>query len=146
MTSKMASKYSFQGSLFSLFFFSIRVFFRGYSQLTGQQGKRGDHLLFHFATSTDSQTFRHLFAILHVRWLQHIFNRNAWIYQTATRWDLPTYWITIWLFNDVILTFVCLPVDLILGFVTAILHERLVDSNSHRLSTCITSELTNQVW
>ena len=86
-------------------------------------------------TSTRSRTCRHLFATLHVRWLSHIFNRNACIYQTATRWDLPPYRITIWLIDDVILIFVCLHVEFILGFVTAICHEKPVDSNSHRLSS-----------
>ena len=87
------------------FVFSIRVFFHEHWRLTGQQGKGGDHLLFHSTTSTRSRTFRHLFATLHVRWLSHIFNRNACIYQTATRWDLPPYRITIWLIDDVILSF-----------------------------------------
>ena len=64
-------------------FFSIRVFFHGQWRLTGQQGKGGDHLLLHSATSTRAQIFRHLFATLHVRWLSHIFNRTACIYQTA---------------------------------------------------------------
>ena len=90
---------------FVLFFFSIRVFFHGHWRLTGQQGKGGDHLLFHSTTSTRSQTFRHLFATLHVRWLSHIFNRTACIYQAATRWDLPPYRITIWLIDDVTLSF-----------------------------------------
>ena len=98
------------------FFFSIRIFFHGHWRLTGQQGKGGDHLLFHSTTSTRSRTFRHLFATLHVRWLSHIFNRNACIYQTATRWDLPPYRITIWLIDDVMLIFFCLLVDLIQGF------------------------------
>ena len=40
-------------------------------------GKGGNHLLFHSTTSTCSQTLRHLFATLHVRWLSCIFNRNA---------------------------------------------------------------------
>ena len=44
-----------------------------------------------------SQTLRDLFATLHVRWLLHIFNRTACIYRTATQWDLPPYWIIIWL-------------------------------------------------
>ena len=101
-------------------FFSIRVFFHGHWQLTGEQGKRGDHLLFHSTTSTRSRTFRHLFATLHVRWLSHIFNRNACIYQAATRWHLPAYRITIRLIDDVILIFLCLHVELILGFVTTI--------------------------
>ena len=35
----------------------------------------------------------------------HIFNRTACIYQAATRWDLPPYRITIWLIDDVILSF-----------------------------------------
>ena len=43
-------------------FFSIRVFFHGHWQLTGQQQKGGDHLLFYSTTSTCSQIFRHLFA------------------------------------------------------------------------------------
>ena len=115
------------------FFFSVRVFFHGHWQLTGQQRKGGDHLipLYHFPRS---RTFRHLFVTLHVRWLSHIFNRSACIYQAATRWDLPPYRITIWLIDDVILIFVCL-LELILGFVTAIWHEKPVDSSSHRLSS-----------
>ena len=94
-------------------FFSIRIFFHGHWQLTGQQEKGEDHLLLHSTTSTRSQAFIHLFATLQVRWLSYIFNRNACIYQTATQWDLPPYRITIWLTDDVILIFVCLLVDLI---------------------------------
>ena len=77
----------------------IRVFFHRHWRFTGQQGKRGGHLLFHSTTSTRSQTLRHLFATLHVRWLSRIFNRNACVYQTATRWDLPPYRIAIWLID-----------------------------------------------
>ena len=128
-----------------MIFFSIWVFFHGCWQLTGQQGKEGDHLLFNSTTSTCSWTFRHLFAALHVRWLSHIFNRNACIYQTSTRWYLPSYQITIWLIDDVILIFVYMLVDLILGFVTAIWDEKPVDSNSHDYHPCITSKRTNQV-
>ena len=121
-------------SLHSIFF-SIKVLFHGHWQLTGQQGKGGDHLLFHSTTSTRSRTLRHLFATLHVRWLSRIFNRNACVYQTATRWDLPPYQITIWLIDDVMLIFVCLRYDLILAFfVTAIWDGKPVNSNSHRLS------------
>ena len=97
-------------------FFSIRVFFHGHWRLTGRKGKRGDHLLFHSITSTCSRAFIHLFATLHVRWLLHIFNRTACIYQTATRWGLPPYPITTWLIDDVMLFFVCLLDDLILDF------------------------------
>ena len=45
--------------------------------------------LFHSTTSTRSRTFRHLFATLHARWLSHIFDRTACIYQAATRFGLP---------------------------------------------------------
>ena len=91
--------------------FSISVFFHGHWRLTGQQGKGGDHLLFHSTASTRSRTLRHIFVTLHVRWISHVFNRNACIYQTATRWDLPPYRITIWLTDDLMLIFVCLLDD-----------------------------------
>ena len=97
-------------------FFSIKDFFHRHWRLTGQQGKGGAHFLFHSTMSTRSWTFRHLFATWHVRWLSHIFNRTACIYQTATRWNLPPYRITIWLIDDVNLVFVCLLDDLIVGF------------------------------
>ena len=120
---------------FCLFFFSIRVSFHGRWKLTGQQVKEGDHLLFLSTTSISSQTFRHLFAALHVRWPSHIINRNACIYLASTRWDLPPYRINIWLIIDVMFIFVCLFGDLILSFATAIWHDKPVESNSHRLSS-----------
>ena len=109
-------------------FFSNRVFFHGHWRLAGQQGKWGDHLLFHSNTSTRSRTLRH-FATLHVRWQSHISNLTADIYQAATRWDLPPYPITVWLIDDVMLIFVCVLVDLIQGFC----HSYVI-LNSHRLS------------
>ena len=118
---------------FGLSFFFYQGSSHGHWQLTGQQGKGGDHLSFHSTTST-CWTFRHLFGTLHVKRLPHIFNRNACIYQTAARWDLPPYRIIIWLIDDVMLIFVCLLVDLILGFVTAIWLEKTMNSNLHRLS------------
>ena len=88
-----------------------------------------------------SRTFRYLFSTLHVRWLSHIFNRTTCIYQTATWRDLPPYWITIWLIDDVKL--VCLRDDLILAFLLQQFEMR------HRwirtridYHPCITSELT----
>ena len=116
-------------------FFSIRVFFHGHRRLTGQQEKGADHLLFHLTTSTRWQTFRHLFTTLHVRSLSHIFNCTACTYQTATRWDLPPYRITIWLIDDVTLSFCLLTCWFDSSFsLTAIWDGKLVDSNSHRLS------------
>ena len=82
----------------SLFFF-YQGFLHRHWRFTGQRGKGWDHLLFHSATSTHSRTLRHLFATLHMRWLSRIFNRNACVYQTATRWNLPPYRITIWVID-----------------------------------------------
>ena len=79
-------------------------------------GEGRDHLLFHFTTSIYLRTFRHLFATLHVRLLSLIFNRTTSIYQTATRWDLPPYRITIWLIDDLMLIFLYFLDDLIPGF------------------------------
>ena len=130
---------------FILHFFSIKVFFHEDWRLAGQQAKGGDHLLFHSITSTRSRTFRHLFAILHVRWLSHIFNRNACVYQTATRWDLPPYRITIWLIDVTLVFFVFLRDGLILDFLLQQfetgnrLTRTLID-----YYPCITSEPTDQ--
>ena len=116
------------------FFFVSGFSFTDTDNSWDSRGTEGT-ILFHSTSSTRSRTFRHLFATLHVRWLSHIFNCNACIYQTVTRWDLPPYRITIWLIDDVILSFVCLHVELIWSFVTAIWQEKPVDSNSHRLSS-----------
>ena len=86
-----------------------------------------DHLLFYSTTSTPPHEHSDIYLKL-CRWDYYP------IFLTATRWDLPPYWIIIWLI-DMILIFVCLLVDLILGFVTAILHEKSVDLNSHQLSS-----------
>ena len=46
--------------VFFFLFFSIRVLFHGHWQLTGQQGKGGDHFfipLYHFHPLTNIQTF-----------------------------------------------------------------------------------------
>ena len=82
------------GIILHLGSYAILIQQKFFISIRGQQGNRGNHLLFHSTTSTRSQTFRHLVATLHVRWLSHIFNHTACIYQTATRWDLPPYRIT----------------------------------------------------
>ena len=117
---------------YSIFFY--QGFLHRHWRFTRQQGKGGDHLLFHSTTSTRSQTLRHLFATLHVRWLSRIFNRNACVYQTATRWDLPPYRITVWVIDW--WCNICLLTWWIDSryFVTAIWHEKPVDLNSHRPS------------
>ena len=115
--------------------FSIRVLFHGYWQLTGQQGKGGGHPLFRSTTSTHSRTLRHLFATLYVRWLSHIFNRTTCIYQAATRWDLSPYRITIWLIDNVTLSFCLFTWWFDYSFlVTAMWDGKPVDSHLRRLA------------
>ena len=102
-----------------IFLFSVRVFFHRHWRLTEQQGKVGDILLFHFSTSTHSRTFRNLFSTLLCMWDDEYYIfliPPLCIYQTATRWDLPLYRITIWLIGDVRLIFVCLLDDFIVSF------------------------------
>ena len=102
----------FRSSQWSRFFY-VRIFFNRHWRFTGQEGKGGEHLLFHSTTST--RTLRHLFATLHVRWLSCIFNCNACIYQTAL--DEIYHLIELpfeRLIDDAM--FVCLFDELILGF------------------------------
>ena len=133
---------------FNIIFFYIRIFFHRNWRLTGQQMKGGTHLLFHPTTSTRLRTFRHLFEILHVRWLSNIFNRIACICQAAPWWDLRPYRITFdWLIDNVTLTF-CLftwwfdfSFFLLQPFETGNWWiQTRIDYHS-----CITSEPTNQV-
>ena len=60
-------------------FFYYQGFLQRHWRFTGQRGRRGDHVLFHSNTSTRSQTFRHLFGTLHVRWL-HVFLISTLMY------------------------------------------------------------------
>ena len=91
-----------QISLFGFFykkkrlqFFFIRVFF---TDTDNSQDSRGREGTIFYSTLPLPPAHEHsdIFATLHVRWLSRIFNRNACVYQTATRWDLPPYRITIW--------------------------------------------------
>ena len=131
---------------FVIYFFFYQDFLHWHLQFTGQQGKGGDHLLFHSTTSTRSRTFGHLFATLHVRWLSHIFNHNACVYQTATRWDLPPYRITIW-----VIDWWC-NVCLFTSWIDTRFSLQWFDIGNQWIWTridylpCITSEPTNQVW
>ena len=103
------------------FLFYQGFFFTDADDLQDSRGREGT-LLFYSTPSTRSRTFRHLFVTLDVKWLSRIFCRNACIYQTATRWYLPPYWITIWLIDWLIdwwcnvCLLVCLLDDLILDF------------------------------
>ena len=122
----------------SISFFSF-FFYRGFLSRTltthRTAGEGRGSFLFHSTTSTCSQTFRHLCATLHMRWLSHIFNCNACIYQTATRWDLPPCWITIlidwWCDVDLSLFACWFGLRFCYSYLT---WEKPVDSNSHWLS------------
>ena len=85
--------------MFSLLhFFFYQGFLHRYWRITGQQGKWGDHLLFHSTISTCSQALKHIFATLYVTWLSRIFNRNACVYQTAMRYTtLSNHYLSDWL-------------------------------------------------
>ena len=99
--------------------------------------------LYHFHSFTNIQTFICNFAC---EMTITYFNRTACIYQTATRWDLPPYRITIWFIDDVTLAFICLRDDYDSSFfVTAISDWKPVDLNSLDYHPCITSEPINQV-
>ena len=128
----------------------MSFFLSGFSsqtlRLTEQQGKGGDHLLFHSTTSTRSRTLGHLFATSHVKWLSRIFNSNACVDQTATRWDLPPYRINIW-----VIDWRCNVCLLTWWIDTRFLLQRF-DIRNWWIWTridyhpCITSEPTNQVY
>ena len=133
--------------ILAIYFFSIRVFFHRHWRLTGQQGKGGDHFLFHSTTSTRSRTFRHLFATLHVRWQSHTFSRNACILpdRYSLRFslliELPFDW-----WCEVCVFSLFLPDDLVLDFC----YSNLGSGNRWTRARidhhpCITSEPTNQV-
>ena len=126
------------------FFFLSEFSFTDTDDSQDSRGRGGPFFipLYHFHRLTNIQTF----ATLHVRWLSHIFNRIACIYQTATRWDLPPCRITIWLIDDVKFVLVCLLDDLILGFC----YSNLDTGNRWTRARidyhpCNTSEPTHQV-
>ena len=113
----------------SYFLYLSGFSFTGTDDTQDSRGREGT------ITSTRSRTLRHLLATLHVRWLSHIFNRTTCIYQAATRWDLQPYWITIWLTDDVTLSFWLLTRRFDSSFfVTAIWDGKPLDSNLHLLS------------
>ena len=131
-------------------FFSVRVFLHRHWRFTGQQGREGTNV---YSTLPLPPAHEHLIATLYVRWLSRFLNRNACVYQTATRWDLTPYWITIWLIDWLIdnAMFICLIDELILGFCYSDF-----DIGNWRIRTridynpCITSEPINwhimQIW
>ena len=96
------------------------------------------------ASGTTFIPLYHFHTLTNVRWLSHIFNHAACIYQIATRWYLPPYRITIWLIDDVMLIFVCLIDDLALGFCFSQFDTGNRWTRTHiDYHSCITSKPTN---
>ena len=135
-----AEKVYFHRTFF--FFFSIRVFFTDTDDSQDSRGKEGTIF---YSTLQLPPADEHWDIYLHVRWLSRIFNRNACVYQTATRWVFPPYritiwvidwWCNIWLFTWWIDTrFLLHRLDIRNRWIWTRINYRL----------CITSELTNQV-
>ena len=65
--------------------------------------------VYYFDLPASIPTFACIFT---VRWLPQIFNRTSCNYQAATWWDLPSYWITIWLIHYGMYISVCLLNDI----------------------------------
>ena len=120
-SNKISVKLDIEGIFKNLFICVCFFFLSGFSFMDtdDSQDSRGrEETIFYSALPLPS-AHKHLdiyFATLHMRWLSYISNRRACIYQAAPRWDLPPYRVTIWVIDDVMLIFVCLLVDLILGF------------------------------
>ena len=120
----------------SFFFFSIRVFFHGHWRLTGQQGRGGDHLLFHFSTFhpvTNIQTFICNFvreiAITYF-WSQRLYLPDCYSMRFTT---LSNYYLTDWWRDVDFRLFGCwFDFRLYYNYLT---WEEPVDVNSHRVSS-----------
>ena len=116
--------------LFFIFFY--QGFRHRHWQFTGQQGKGGDHLLFHSTTSNRSHW--HIYLQLCMWDAYHIFLITTLVF-TRLLLDEIYHLIELpfkWLIDDAM--FVSLLDELILGFVTAIWYWKPVDLNLHRLS------------
>ena len=100
----------------SLDFFLSGFFFPETDDSQDSAGREGFHALFLSVTSKRSQTFRYFFATLHVRWLPCALNRNACNFQNSNQWNLPPYWVTTWLIDEVMSISISLLDDLILCF------------------------------
>ena len=111
-TPKLMNSSTFQTEKPPYYFFSIRVFFHRHWRFTGQQGKRGGHLLFHSTTAHEHWDIYlqlcmwddyHVFLIATLVFTRLLLDE---IYHLI---ELPFEW----LFDDSM--FVCLLDELILG-------------------------------
>ena len=105
---------AFNGSMILLhirrFFFRHQGFLLPILTIHRTAGEGSGSSFFLSTTSTHSWTSRYLFATMQMKWLLRIFSRIACNYQTASRWDLPSWGINIWLIDDEILISIYLMV------------------------------------
>ena len=92
----------FQVSPETEFFFFLSGF--SFTDTDDSQDSRGREGTIFYSTLPLPPAHEHWDIYLQL-WLSRIFNCNTCVYQTATRWDLPPYRITIWLIDDVTLSF-----------------------------------------
>ena len=78
-------------------FFSIRVFFTDADDSQDSRGREGTifYSILPLPPVHEHWDIYFQLCMWHVRSLSRIFNRNGCVSQTATRWDLPPYRITI---------------------------------------------------
>ena len=97
---KLLVKLFFSNRTIDMLYNSNKYFFF-FTDTEDSQDSRGREGNIFYSTLPLPPTDEHwdLFATLHMRWLSRIFNRNAFVYQTATRWNLPPYRITIWVID-----------------------------------------------
>ena len=96
-------------------FFLIRVFFHGHWRLTGDSRGREGTIFYSTLPFPPAHKHSDIYLKLCMWDDYHIFLITPLVL-TATRQDLQTYRITIWLIDDVMLTVVCLLADFILRF------------------------------
>ena len=125
-----------------LAFFFYQDFLHRHWRFTGQERKGGDHLIFHSTTSTRSEHW-HIYLQLCMWDDYHVFSITTLLF-TATRWDLPRYWIAIW-----VIDWWC-NICLFVWIDTRFLLQRFGIGNRWIWTCiddqpCITSEPTNQV-
>ena len=131
---------------FKLFYFVFFLSGFSFTDTGDSQDSSGTEGTIFFPTLSPPPAHEYLNIYLKLYMWDDIFNRTACMYQTATRWDLQSYRITIWLIDDVKLVFICLLDDLILGFCC-----NNLDTGNRWTQTrmdyhpCFTSEATNQV-
>ena len=121
---------------FFSFFFSSRVFFHGHWQLTGQQGKGGaifystlplppahEHSKIYLQLCTWDDY--HIFLIARLVFTRLLLDNIYYLIELLFDWLMMWYWFL----------FTCLLNWFYLGSVTAIWHEKPVDSSSYRISS-----------